>query len=128
MFKFTRIAERRIREAMEQGQFENLKGKGRPLNLEDDSFVPQDLRMAYKMLKNAGFLPPELQEEREIKQAIELLSTMEDERERYRQVMKLNIMITKANMMRSRPINLEVDQVYYRKIVERVKVRKRNSE
>ena len=128
MFKFTRIAERRIREAMEQGQFENLKGKGRPLNLEDDSFVPQDLRMAYKMLKNAGFFPPELQEEREIKQAIELLSTMEDERERYRQVMKLNIMITKANMMRSRPINLEVDQVYYRKIVERVKVRKRNSE
>ncbi len=126
MFKFTRIAEKRIKEAMEQGQFDNLRGKGRPLEIEDDSFVPQDLRMAYKMLKNAGFLPPELQEEKEIKQAIELLGSMEDERERYRQVMKLNVMITKANMMRSRPINLEVDQVYYRKIVERVKVRKRS--
>jgi hypothetical protein len=81
--------------------------------------------MAYKMLKNAGFIPPELQTEKEIKNALDLLDELQDERERYRQVTKLNILVTKANMLRSRPINLEVNQVYYRKVVEKIKVRKK---
>ena len=122
---FERIAERRIREAMERGEFENLEGKGRPLVFEDDSFIPPDLRMAYKVLKNAGFLPPELLAEKEIQEVEDLIAHLEDEEERYRQMKKLNLLITKANMMRHRPINIEKHQVYYRKVVERVTVRKR---
>ena len=122
---FERIAERRIREAMERGEFENLEGKGRPLVFEDDSFIPPDLRMAYKVLKNAGFLPPELLAEKEIQEVEDLIAHLEDEEERYRQMKKLNLLITKANMMRQRPINIEKHQVYYRKVVERVTVRKR---
>lgn len=125
IFFFERLAEKRIQEAIRQGQFENLPGRGKPIIFEDDSMVPQDLRMAYKMLKNAGFIPPELQTEKEIKNALDLLDDLQDERERYRQVTKLNILVTKANMLRSRPINLEVNQVYYRKVVEKIKVRKR---
>ena len=125
IFFFERLAEKRIKEAIRQGQFENLPGQGKPIVFEDDSMVPEDLRMAYKMLKNAGFIPPELQTEKEIKNALDLLDEMQDERERYRQVTKLNILVTKANMLRSRPINLEVNQVYYRKVVEKIKVRKR---
>jgi len=125
MYAFHLIAEKRIKEAMQQGQFDNLPGKGKPLVFEDDSMIPEDLRMAYKILKNAGFIPSELQTEREIRQAVDLLENLDDEKLRYRQVTKLNILITKMNMMRKRPINLEVDQVYYRKIVERVKVRKK---
>jgi len=67
IFFFERLAEKRIQEAIRQGQFENLPGRGKPIIFEDDSMVPQDLRMAYKMLKNAGFIPPELQTEKEIK-------------------------------------------------------------
>ncbi|HFC47012.1 MAG TPA: DUF1992 domain-containing protein, partial [Dissulfuribacter thermophilus] len=115
MYIFHKIAEQRIREAMEKGAFDNLEGKGKPLVFEDDSFVPPDLRMAYKILKNAGFLPPELQAEKEIKNAEDLLEAMSDERERYRQAKKLNVLIMKANMLRKRPINLERHQVYYRK-------------
>ena len=122
---FEKVAERKIREAMERGEFDRLEGKGRPLQFEDDSFIPPDLRMAYKVLKNAGFLPPELLAEKEIHEAEDLLSHLDDEEERYRQLKKLNLLITKANMLRSRPIELEKDQVYFRKIVERVKVRKR---
>ncbi len=122
---FERIAERRIREAMERGEFENLEGKGRPLVFEDDSFIPPDLRMAYKVLKNAGFLPPELLAEKEIQEVEDLIAHLEDEEERYRQMKKLNLLITKANMMRQRPIDIEKHQVYYRKVVERVTVRKR---
>jgi hypothetical protein len=125
MFNFHKIAENRIKEAMEQGEFDNIKGRGKPLVFEDDSLVPPDLRMAYKMLKNAGFIPPELQSEKEIKTAIELLEGLEDEQERYRQVQKVNLMITKVNMSRKRPINLEKDQIYYRKVVERTTVRKK---
>ena len=125
MFFFEHIAEKRIKEAIQQGQFENLPGKGKPLVFEDDSMIPEDLRMAYKILKNSGFLPPELQTEKDIRNAIDLLSELEDEQERYRQVTKLNVLITKMNMMRSRPVNFEVNQVYYRKVVERVKVRKK---
>ncbi len=125
MYSFHLIAEKRIKEAMQQGQFDNLPGKGKPLVFEDDSMIPEDLRMAYKILKNAGFIPPELQTEKEIRQAVDLLENLEDEKQRYRQVTKLNVLITKMNMMRKRPINLEANQVYYRKIVEKVKVRKK---
>ena len=125
MLNFEIIAERRIRQAMEEGAFENLEGKGRPLIFEDDSMIPPDLRMAYKILKNAGFVPPAVQNEKEIKQALDLLEELDDERERYTQVTKLNLMITKGNMMRQRPIYLEADQVYYRKVVEKVKINRK---
>ena len=127
MYSFHLIAERRIQEAMRQGQFDNLPGKGKPLQFEDDSMVPEDLRMAYKILKNAGFIPPELQTEKEIRQAVDLLESLEDERLRYKQVMKLNVLVTKMNLMRKRPINLEVNQFYYRKIVERVKINSKDN-
>ncbi len=125
MLNFEIIAERRIRQAMEEGAFENLEGKGRPLIFEDDSMIPPDLRMAYKILKNAGFVPPAVQNDKEIKQALDLLEELDDERERYTQVTKLNLMITKGNMMRQRPIYLEADQVYYRKVVEKVKINRK---
>ncbi|MEA1867997.1 MAG: DnaJ family domain-containing protein [Thermodesulfobacteriota bacterium] len=125
MFNFTKIAENRIREAIKRGELDDIPGKGKPLVFEDDSFVPQDLRMAYKMLKNAGFVPPQLQSEKEIKTAMDLLQTMDDEEERYRQIKKINLMVSKANISRKRPINLEKDQIYYRKVVERIKVRKK---
>ena len=110
---------------MEEGAFDNLEGKGKPLVFEDDSMVPPDLRMAYKILKNAGYLPPAIENEREIRQAVDLLEELDDEQERYAQVTKLNIMITKGNIMRQRPIYLEADQAYYRKVVEKVKINRK---
>ena len=54
------IAEARIQEAVNAGLLRNLPGEGQPLRLEDTSAVPGELRVAYRVLKNAGFLPPEL--------------------------------------------------------------------
>lgn len=56
-----RIAEERIREAVEAGMFDDLPGKGQPLELEEPEGVPRELRAAYRMLKNAGALPEELE-------------------------------------------------------------------
>ncbi len=52
-----RIAERKIQEAIEEGKFDNLPGKGKPIVFDDDPGVPLDVRMANKVLKNAGALP-----------------------------------------------------------------------
>ena len=54
------LAERRIAEAQSRGELDNLPGAGRPLELDDDALVPEDLRLAYRILKNAGFVPPEI--------------------------------------------------------------------
>lgn len=54
------LAEQRIQEAMRSGEFANLPGHGKPLELEDLSGVPEDLRMSYKIMKNAGILPEEV--------------------------------------------------------------------
>ena len=58
---FSRIAENRIREAMEQGEFDNLPGAGQPLSLEEYFATPEDMRMAYSVLKNANCRPLEVE-------------------------------------------------------------------
>jgi hypothetical protein len=123
MLAFAWIAERKIEEAMRRGDFDNLPGRGQKIIFEDDSMVPEDLRMAYKILKNAGYVPQDFLEDKEIVTATELLAAATDEQERYRQMQKLNYLVMKVNARRSRPVNLEKDQVYYRKVVEKTSVR-----
>ena len=60
------LVEQRIKEAMAKGEFDNLKGKGQPLELEDNSHVPEELRIAYKLLSNAGMIPEEMVVKKEI--------------------------------------------------------------
>ena len=115
-----RLAEERIRDAIQRGEFDNLPGRGKPLILEDDRHIPEDLRLAYKVLKNAGCLPPELELKKEISKAEELLSSMEDEGQKYRQLQKLNFLIMKLNEMRRGSVQWEEKQLYYEKIVEKV--------
>ena len=57
MLAFEKIAEQRIAEALERGELSGLNGEGEPLRLDDDSMVPEDLRMANRVLVNAGLLP-----------------------------------------------------------------------
>ncbi|RME19180.1 MAG: DUF1992 domain-containing protein [Deltaproteobacteria bacterium] len=97
MIRFWRIAEERIEEAMRQGVFENLPGKGKPLVLDDDSHVPEHLRMAYRVLKNAGFAPPEVELRREIAELQQEVEQTEDLNNELRKLKELNFLITKLN-------------------------------
>jgi hypothetical protein len=56
-----RLVEQKIAEAIARGDFDDLPGAGHALDLDDDPLVPEDLRLAYRILKNAGFLPPEVE-------------------------------------------------------------------
>jgi hypothetical protein len=60
------LAEKKIEEALARGELDDLPGEGRPLELDDDVLVPEDLRLAYRILKNAGFVPPEVETLNEI--------------------------------------------------------------
>lgn len=68
------LAEENIRQAAERGEFDNLPGAGKPLQLDDDRNVPPELRVGYRILKNSGFLPPEIQLQRELRSAEDLLA------------------------------------------------------
>lgn len=65
MFLVDEWAERHISSALKRGELENLSGEGKPLQLDDDSHVPADLRAGYRLLKNAGCLPPEIEQRKE---------------------------------------------------------------
>lgn len=72
-------SEDKIRRAYEDGEFKNLPGYGKPLELEDLSAIPQELRMAYKMLKNGGYNPEEHKIKSEIKTIEDLMAVSKDE-------------------------------------------------
>ena len=122
MLTLDAIAERRIREAQERGEFDDLPGTGAPLDLDDDVMVPEDLRAAYRVIKNAGFLPPELQVYGEIREVEQLLQRVADDGERARLISRINFLLGRSAAGR-RHGNLQVDQEYFEKLAERLEHR-----
>jgi hypothetical protein len=119
MFGYLKIVEQRIKEALERGEFDNLQGQGEPLNLEDDSNIPEELRLAYRILKNADCLPPELELKKEIRKMEDLLENIPDEREKYLQMKKINYKIMQLNTMGHKSPLFEEKQIYYKKLIEK---------
>ena len=76
------IVERRIAEALARGEFADLPGQGQPLDLDEDRLVPDELRVAYRLLKNAGYVPDEIRLLGELGTVEQLLreATRDDER------------------------------------------------
>ena len=120
MFSYLKIVEQRIKEAQERGDFDGLPGQGEPLKLNDDSYLPEDLRLAYKILKNADCLPPEVEEKKEIIQMEDLLESIPDEKEKYKLIKKINYRIMKLNIMGKKSPLLEERQIYYSKMVNKM--------
>ena len=83
------LAEKKMEEAARAGAFDNLPGAGKPLVLDDDRLIPEELRVAYRILKNAGFVPPELDARREAADLRRLLAAATDDGERKRAAAKL---------------------------------------
>lgn len=117
---FEKIVEERIRQSQKNGDFENLPGAGKPLQLEDTSGIPEDLRLAYKMLKNADCIPPELAIKKEIVSTEALLEQVTDVQLKYKTLKKLNYLIMKLNAMRKSAIALEIPQKYEGRVVDRL--------
>jgi len=119
MFAFQKIVEKRIKEAQERGDFDDLPGHGEPINIEDDRNIPEDLRLVYKILKNADCLPPELQLRKDIRQMEDMLDNIPDEKEKYRQIKKINFKIMQLNMMGKGSPLMGESEIYYKKLLDK---------
>ena len=76
------VAERHIQQAAQLGEFDDLPGAGKPVALDDDALIPDELRAGYRLLKNVGYLPQEVQLTKEIKEVEQLLDCMREVGER----------------------------------------------
>ena len=117
-----KIAEARIRDAMARGDFDDLPGKGKPLQLEDLSEVPDDLRVGYLVLKNAGVLPEEMQSRKEMVTLEALVEACADpeERTRLRKDLNWRMIRFRVLMERRRPRALAAARDYRTKILSRL--------
>lgn len=104
MTDFWRVSEEKIREAYQNGEFDDLPGFGKPLELEDLSSVPEELRLAYRLLKNANFTISA--EEDKLKQEMltieKLIQACGDETERARLQKKLTEKLLRYNQFLSK--------------------------
>lgn len=119
-----RIVEERIQVSQKKGDFDNLPGTGKPLEFEDDSHVPEELRLPFKILKNADCLPPEIEIKKEIERTEDLLAGMSDTAERYRTIKRLNYLILKLNSTRNSSVLMDVDQKYMVRLTERLEAKR----
>ncbi|HYE35952.1 DUF1992 domain-containing protein [Methylocaldum sp.] len=114
-----RIAEEKIRVAIERGDLKNLPGAGKPIPDEEDlALVPADLRMAYRILKNAGYVPEEVRLRREIEDVGRLLELCDDSSAQYREGMnRLHLLVQRLGEMRGG--SLALHDRYYRQVAQR---------
>ncbi len=115
MLGFEAVIEQRIEEAARRGEFDDLPGAGRPLELDEDRLVPEDLRVAYHILKNAGFVPPEIQAINEIAALERLIHTQEAGEQR--NLARLRLHLLAMQMGETRTGNLQMQAGYYDRVV-----------
>src|SRR5438093_11157182 len=92
------LAEQKLEEAVSRGELDDLPGAGRPLELDDDRLIPEELRVAYRILKNAGYVPPELETLGEIGTLERLIVETADDAARARAVKKLALLKTRIEV------------------------------
>lgn len=113
---FELLAEQRIQEALARGELTGLPGEGLPLDLEDDRLVPQELRMAYRVLKNSGHVPPEVQTLKDIAELErEILAGGEQHSHALKKLRLLSMQVAA-----SRSGNLQLEADYYDRLVQRL--------
>lgn len=95
-----KLAEQKIAEAIKRGEFADLPGQGMPLSLEEDALVPEELRAGYRLLKNAGYLPPELNLRRDISSVEALLVQARCGEERTALSKRRNYLLAQLGIMR----------------------------
>ena len=94
-----RLAEEKIKQALADGQFDNLPGHGKPIAFDEFADVPEHLRVAFRILKSAGVLPQEMELRKEIASLQKLLADCKDEPEQRRLRCELNDKNIKYDML-----------------------------
>lgn len=112
------LAEANIEEALERGILDDLPGMGRPLELDDDAMVPENLRAAYRILRNSGHLPQEVTLYSEIRNVESLIGRMEHGGERASAVKRLSLL--KAKLGNERCVDLSLQAAYHEAVMDKL--------
>jgi hypothetical protein len=112
------LVEQRIAAAAARGEFDDLPGAGAPQKLDDDLLVPEEVRVANRILKNAGFVPPTVELLRSLQHLQEELSATGDRSTRCRLQAKLLALDMALESLRGEPT--VVPREYCRRIAERL--------
>ena len=83
------LVEARIRKAMAEGEFDNLPGKGKPIDLSKYYGVPEHLRIAYQMMKDSGYIPEEVRLKKEMEILKEKIKQCKSEEEKQKLMKEL---------------------------------------
>lgn len=118
MWLLDQMAERAIDQARARGDLDDLPNEGRPLELDDDSMVPPELRAAHRLLRNAGYLPEEVRLRREIHDAEQLLREARTEEERAEAGPRLRLLLDRLGHRRAG--SLLAQEAYYQQLRARV--------
>ncbi len=116
------IVEAQIRQAIARGDFDDLPGVGKPLALEDDALVPEELRMAYRILKNAGYVPEEVRLRRDIGHLEQLVARLDGE-EHAGVVKRLNLLRARLSAQRGAGASLQIEEQYRNKVVRQLQAK-----
>jgi len=103
---------------MRRGEFDNLPGAGKPLRLDDDPLVPAEVRVANRILKNAGLVPVELEQRREIALLEAGIPSIRDDSERARAIEKLALLKLRLGARRS--LALARNEFYRQKVMAKL--------
>lgn len=87
---FSRLAEQKIEEAVRNGELDNMPMAGKKLPVDDLSHIPEDLRMSYRIMKNAGYVPEEVSLRKECIRLYDLLNAAQHDGEQEQLRRKLN--------------------------------------
>jgi len=120
MLSLDLIAEQKITEAIARGELANLPGEGRPLDLGDDALIPEELRVAWRILKNAGFAPPEVEVLREIGDLERFIETLSEGEARSVAARKLQLLRARIEASGLRRHGLQLEGRYTQDILKRL--------
>ena len=116
MLLIDELAEARIADAMRAGQFTDLAGKGERIVIEEVGFVPEELRVAYRLLKNAGYFPKEISVLNEISEVEQLVVSLGEGEQKSSAVKRLNLLRAQLG---ERSENLYLKREYSDKIINK---------
>jgi hypothetical protein len=115
------LVEQRIAAAAARGEFDDLPGAGAPQALDDDTLVPEEVRVANRILKNAGFVPPAVEQLRALRDLQNELDAVSDRATRCRLQAKMLALDMAIESLRGGP--LVMPREYCRRIAERLSER-----
>jgi hypothetical protein len=112
------LVEQRINDANAKGEFADLPGQGQPLVFDDDLLTPETLRVAHRILKNAGLTPPAVESLRSLRALRQELAQTGDEAEQRR--LRARILALDLTLESARGHAMRVPETYRQPLLERL--------